>query len=134
MSMLIDCNYLTFNCIFIEFPLKILLNTSDWLAVSDTKFNKSKTKQMAKWIIIAIVIITITTHLRDPFYRRMIDDTDEHRTWCHVQFSSSLRLFNSIILAFHFILPFIFNIISAVIIIINTARQRSTAQKATISQ
>jgi hypothetical protein len=139
MGMITNCSYLTFNCKFaLKFSLKIFLSISDWFhafvsiegaiaAVRDTKFNKTKTKRMAKWIIIGIFIfiITITTHLHDPFYRHMIDDTEEeeeYRTWCYVQF-------NSIILAFHFILAFIFNIVSALIIIIHTARQRSTAQK-----
>jgi hypothetical protein len=50
MSMITNRNYLTFNCIFMEFRLKILLSTIDWLhsfvgieraiaAVSGTKFS-----------------------------------------------------------------------------------------------
>jgi hypothetical protein len=89
--------------------------------------------QIAKWIIIWTYIITAVTYIHDPIYRRLIDDNEEEgeerRTWCHVQFNSSLQLFNSIVLACHFFLPFILNIISALMIIINTARQRSTAQK-----
>jgi hypothetical protein len=88
-----------------------------------------KAKRIAKWMIACICIVTTTTHIHDPIYRRMIDDIDGKRSWCHVQFSSSVELYNSIILGIHFGVPFLLNIISAVIIIIITARQRTLAQK-----
>jgi hypothetical protein len=139
MGMITNRSYLTFNCILFEFLFKILLSTGDWLnsfigieraitVLKDVKFNKTKAKRIAKWVIICICIVTVLTHIHDPIYRRMIDDTEEDRTWCHVKFSSSVELFNLIILGFHFFLPFILNIMSALIIIINTARQKSTAQ------
>jgi hypothetical protein len=144
MGIIKNRNYLTFNCMFNEYMLKICLSIGDWLnafvgiervitVVKYTKFNKMKTKRIANWIIICTYIITAVTYIHDPIYRRLIDDNEEQgeerRTWCHVQFNSSLQLFNSVVLACHFFLPFILNIISALMIIITTARQRSTAQK-----
>ena len=140
MGMIINHNYLTFNCISFEYILKVLLSTIDWLnsfvgiecsitVSTDIKFNKIKAKKITKWIIIFTYIITLLTHIHDPIYRRMIYDTEEHRTWCHVKFNSSIQLFNGIILAIHFIVPFILNIISALIIIIKSARQRAQAQR-----
>jgi len=140
MGLITNRIYLLFNCILIEFIIKILVNISDWLtacvgieraivASQDNTFNKTKTKQIAKWIIILICILTVTTNIQDPIYRRLIDDDQENRTWCIVKFTSSVKNFNSVILFFHFILPFILNIISAFIIIFKVARHRSTAQK-----
>jgi hypothetical protein len=140
MGTITNRNYLTFNCIFIEYVLKVLLSAGDWLsawvgieraitAMKDTTFNKTKGKRIAKWIITFTYIIIGATYIHDPVYRRLVDDDQEHRTWCHVQFNSSFQLFNSIILGLHVILPFVSNIISAVLIIIVTARQRFIAQK-----
>jgi hypothetical protein len=140
MALITNHSYLTFNCVAFELLLKVLLSSGDWLnsfvgiervitVMQSTKFNKIKAKRVAKWMIVCICIITTTTHIHDPIYRRMIDDTIEQRSWCHVNFSSSIELYNSIILALHFGFPFLLNIISALIIIIITARQRSAAQK-----
>jgi hypothetical protein len=140
MALITNHSYLTFNCVAFELLLKVLLSSGDWLnsfvgiervitVMQNTKFNKIKAKRVAKWMIVCICIITTTTHIHDPIYRRMIDDTIEQRSWCHVNFSSSIELYNSIILALHFGFPFLLNIISALIIIIITARQRSAAQK-----
>ena len=99
------------------------------MVVRDITYNKNKAKRISKWMIICICLITVTSYLHDPIYRRMVDDTEDGRTWCYVQFNSSFQLLNSIIIGFHYIFPFILNISSALIIIINTARQRFAAQK-----
>jgi hypothetical protein len=140
MGLITNQNYLTFNCILFELLLKVLLSSGDWLnslvgiervvsVMKSTKFNKIKAKRIAKWIIIGVCIVTTTTHIHDPIYRRMIDDTLDQRSWCHVKFSSSVELYNTIILALHFGFPFLLNIITAIIIIVSTARQKAIAQK-----
>jgi hypothetical protein len=117
MALITNRNYLTFNCIVFELLLKVLLSSGDWLnsfvgiervitVMKNTKFNKMKAKQIAKWMIVCICIVTATTHIHDPIYRRIIDDIDGKRSWCHVQFSSSVELYNSIILGIHFGVPF----------------------------
>jgi hypothetical protein len=139
MSLIIDRNYLLLNCILIDFLIKSLLTIIDWLyvcvsieraiaAIKDVHFNKTKSKRVAKWIIIGICLLTILTYLHDPIHRRLMDDEEEHRTWCIVQYNTSLKVYNSMILLLHFILPFIINIISAFIIIISIARRKSIAQ------
>ncbi|UJR29616.1 hypothetical protein I4U23_017164 [Adineta vaga] len=146
MGIITSRQYMSFNCISIEYMLKVLLSVSDWLnsfvgveraitVQKGVKFDKMQTKRMAKWIIISTYIFTTVTYVHDPIYRRLIDDNedgdeeDERRTWCHVQFSSSLQLFNSIVSACHFFLPFFLNILSALYIITYTASQRSQAQR-----
>jgi hypothetical protein len=140
MSLITNRSFLSSNCKSMEYLLKVLVNISGWLyacvsaeraivAIKDTKFNKIKNKQVTKWIIILICIFIITTHIQDPIYRDLIDDEEEKRTWCIVQLTPSVHLFNSIISILHFFLPFLLNILSAFTIIISVARRRSTAQK-----
>jgi hypothetical protein len=135
-----DRNYLSFNCKIMDFFLKIFLNSVDWLnacvgierameAINEKKSNRNKSKRSPKWIISSIFIFIALSHIQDPIYRRLIDDEEDKRTWCILEFSSFLRTWNSVILMLHIIIPFIMNITSALIVIINIARRRSAIQK-----
>ena len=128
--------YLSFNCIINDYIIKILLNAVDWLnawvnverafiARYDVNFNKKEHQKVAKWIVIIIWLIVITTNIQDPIYRRLITDQEDHRMWCIVQYTRSIRLFNSIILSMHFGIPFLFNIISVSVVIHTLARRRT---------
>jgi hypothetical protein len=77
-------------------------------------------------VIILLVIISV---LPDPFDREVVDDLEDSNAWCVINYSDSFVLLNSIVVIFHFLIPFIINIISALLIIIKTTRQRSTTQK-----
>lgn len=140
-AVLTNRSFLTFSCIVTDGSLKALLATNEWLnacvaiermftVLKGASFNKSKSKRIAKWISFIILLLTICTYLHDPLNRRLIDDfnIDEKRTWCFVQYSSSLDKYNFAINLFHFIVPMLVNFISALVIIISTARSRSTAQ------
>jgi hypothetical protein len=134
-------SFLTFNCIVTDASLKTLLATSEWLnacvameriftVMKGVNFNKIKSKKIAKWIVFVIPILTLLTNIHDPFHRQLIDDVDvdEKRTWCFIAYSSSFDIYNSIINFFHFLVPSAINLISAIIIIISSARIRSNAQ------
>ncbi|CAF1481998.1 unnamed protein product, partial [Adineta ricciae] len=62
--------------------------------------------------------------------RHVINDTDfeEERIWCLVQYSPSINIFNSFITLFHFLIPFIINSCSIIIVVILTSRSRSLVQ------
>jgi hypothetical protein len=92
-------------------------------------FNKIKSKQIAKWIIIIILLLTICTHIHDPIHRHLIDDKEEQRIWCVTKYSSFLKIYDLILNVIHFSVPFSINCISAVIVIVIAARTRSNAQK-----
>jgi len=128
------------NCISMEFILQSLPAIGDWLSacvaiertfvvVKGVTFDKNKSKQMARWIIIGVILFTIVSVIHDPIHRRLIDDEEEKRTWCVVRYSSILQIFDSIVHIFHFIIPFSINFISAIIIIINVARTHSNGRK-----
>jgi hypothetical protein len=90
-------------------------------------FEKKKSKQIAKRTICVLLCLTIVSAIQDPIHRRLINDNDddEQRTWCIVTYSPKLNIYNSFINIIHFLIPFLINIISASLIIIKAARQRS---------
>jgi hypothetical protein len=98
--------------------------------IKGTRFNKKKSTKIAKLVIIIVLIVTIATSLDDPIFRRLIDEENEYekRIWCIVSYSSSLQTYNSVMNTFHFIAPFIFNFISAIILITKKSRQKLNIQ------
>ncbi|CAF4899962.1 unnamed protein product, partial [Rotaria sp. Silwood2] len=95
-----------------------------------TSFHKQTSKKIAKIVIVILVIFTIGTSITDLLYRRLIDeDTEDYkRIWCIVSYPSSLKIFNFIMHTFHFMTPFIINLMSAIILITKKSRRRSNLQ------
>ena len=127
------------NCMFIEPLLKILLYTDNWLngcvaverasaVLKGISFDKKKSKDTAKWIIILIILINIILLIPQLSSLHLFNDKQEGRTWCVILYSSKLHIYNSFLIFFHFFTPFMINFFSAIFIIIATARQRITTQ------
>ena len=132
--------FIEMQCVVIDYFLRVFISTSDWLwacaaierAVNVTKgsrFDKVKSKKLAKWIVIIVSLLTICTYLHDPISRKLIDDEEEQRTWCIITYSPFLQLYDHILNVLHFSLPVLINCISALIVIIIAARSRSNVQK-----
>jgi hypothetical protein len=135
-------SFLNIQCISIDFLLRIGLHIDQWLsacvaierAITSLKgihFNKKKSRQTAKYIIISLLFLVIMTSIHDPIGRRLIDDGhdyEEKRIWCVVTYSSSLQIYNSVINLFHFIAPFGINLLSAILIIKTATRRRNRIQ------
>ncbi|CAF0936396.1 unnamed protein product [Rotaria sp. Silwood1] len=134
--------FLRLQCTSIDFVLRIGFNMDQWLsacvavertvtAIKGISFDRKKSKQMAKYIILILLILNISTTIHDPIHRRLIDDDnddDEKRIWCIVTYSSNLQTFNTVLNIFHFLTPFIINLISGLVIIIMTTRRRTTVR------
>ncbi|CAF3755523.1 unnamed protein product [Rotaria sp. Silwood1] len=133
--------FLKIQCISLDFILRVCLNMDQWLnacvateravtIIKATHFHKATSKNIAKIVIVILVIFTISTSITDLVYRRLIDEDNEDykRIWCIVNYPSSLKIFNSIMHTFHFMTPFIINLISAIILITKKSRQRSNLQ------
>jgi len=123
------------NCIIIEPLLKLLLYIDNWLngcvagerafaVFKGISFDKKSSKQMAKWVIICVIIINILLLIPQMLYLHLFVDKKEERTWCVVLYSSLLHNYSSFIQFFHFFAPFLINLFSAIFIIIGTTRQR----------
>ncbi|CAF1353927.1 unnamed protein product, partial [Rotaria sordida] len=133
--------YILISCILIDFLLDTTLNIGNWLnacvaierAINicrGVKFNKNRSKKIAKWTIVILILFIILTALHKPFYRELINDEDQYdrRTLCVVTYSPWIKQYDITINIIHLFTPFIINIISAFVIIIIAARKRSSAQ------
>lgn len=117
-------------------------------------FNEKKSKCIARWIIIILPIFVMVTIIHEPIHRHLLlyttekykskqdenstnelteydiqnnesDYETENHILCVVHYSRSVQDYNTAILFFHLIAPFIANLFSALYIIFGTARQRS---------
>jgi hypothetical protein len=135
-------SFLYFQCMTLDYLLRIGLNLDQWFntcvameraitVIKGINFNKQKSKRIAKYMIIFLVVLNVSTIIYDPIYRRLIDDGDNEdtkRIWCIVSYPSGLQTFNLIINIFHFCAPFLLNFISSFIIIIKIVQQRRKLQ------
>ncbi|CAF2050960.1 unnamed protein product [Rotaria magnacalcarata] len=128
------------NCISIEFILQSLVVIENWLATCIsierallvTRYDnstKQNTIKIARLAIPGIILCTLISFMHDPFYRELVNDEYEHRTWCVIRYSPSAKIYDSALQIFHYVVPFFINCISAHIIIINVARTHSAARK-----
>ncbi|CAF1498867.1 unnamed protein product [Rotaria sordida] len=135
-----DRTFYYIQCLSIDFLLRSLLCTNDWLSafvaieramnvVKGVKFNKTKSKQLAKWMILIIMVFISITFIYDPLHRNLVDDEEEQRVWCVTKYSSSMQTVDWIMNIFHFSLPLLINFISSLVIIFILARTRSKSQK-----
>ncbi|CAF1456070.1 unnamed protein product [Adineta ricciae] len=140
MNLIINHSFILFQCRSMDFLLRIFLSTSDWLHAcvaterimiisKGTTFDKKKSKNIAKWIISFVFLVVICTNVQEPLHRQLMDDEEEQRIWCVIKLSPSVQLFDSIIILFHFLVPFSLNIVSALVIIVVTARTRSNIKR-----
>jgi hypothetical protein len=184
MSVSVSVSVLHGGCVSIEPVLKLFLYFDAWLnacvaverAVNVSKgvhFDKTKSKRIARWMIIILPLCIMGTIIHEPLYRGLfayeteIDRVDENRTeknwtnvlkpgeswedlikseenstyinktdegmiqrhvWCVTAYSRSIQDYNTAILLFHLVGPFIANLFSALLIIFRAARQRSAAR------
>ncbi|UJR18105.1 hypothetical protein I4U23_005005 [Adineta vaga] len=140
MSIITNIIILRISCVSIDFLLRLIPIIIDWLNASvaidralslimSTKYDKNQSRRAVKWAIISILLFTMGSILHDPINRQLIEDEEENRRWCLIQYSSSLQIYNSAINIFHFLVPFIINLVTAIIIIFVAARSRAAAQQ-----
>jgi hypothetical protein len=86
-----------------------------YIAIKGTRFEKKKTKRVAKFVIIILLINNAATFIHDPIYRHFI-----------VRYGRRLKIYNSVMHILHFVGPFLINLISAIILIKKKSYQQST--------
>jgi hypothetical protein len=137
MALITNPSFLSFQCISMDFLVRCCLNMDQWLSacvateraltvIHGINFRKEISKRTAKWVIFALILLIISSLIHDPIHRRLIndDDEDEQRIWCVVSYSTKVEVFNSAVNIFHFLVPFSINVLSAIVIIVRSARQR----------
>ena len=154
----VNTSILRTDCVFIGPILKVCLHLDGWLnacvaieravnVAKGVKFNKTKSKYVAKWIIFIIPILIIITIIHEPAHHELFEHTTqkykfannnltvnmsietEHNLLCVIRYSRSVQTYNTFTLFFHLLLPFVANLCSALFIIFGTARLRSGAKK-----
>ena len=127
---------LVLNCFFVEPSLKILINLDHWFngcvaierawtVFQGITFRKKTSQRLAKWMILLLVVVNLLVFIPHLSHLHLYDDQREQRTWCVVRYSSFIQFYNTLILFVQFFTPFLFNVFSAVFIIVGTARQRA---------
>jgi hypothetical protein len=145
----ISLSVLRGGCKSIEPILKLCLYSDSWLnacvaieravhVFKGVTFDKRKSRHMARWIIIILPLCIMATFIHEPLYRKLVEykqtenklefNKREKQVWCLTRYSSLVQNYNTTVLFFHLLGPFIVNVFSAVFIIFGTTRQRSTAQ------
>ncbi|CAF1346190.1 unnamed protein product [Adineta ricciae] len=136
--------FLLIQCISLDYLLRVFLHMDQWLnacvacerVINISKavhFNRRKSVQVAKLVIILLLIFNVLIFIHEPIHRHLIDELDEDektkRTWCIVTYSSDLRTYNTIISTIQFFAPFIINLVSAITLIMKKSLHQSNIQK-----
>lgn len=138
------------GCASIEVLLKLCLYFDGWLnacvaveraflVLKGVNFDKKKSRDFAFRMIFILPICVILTLLHELLYRQLLvypsqaDETNaditERYVLCVTRYSATVLDYNKAILFFHLVAPFLANLASALLIIFEGARQRSTARR-----
>ncbi|CAF3947851.1 unnamed protein product [Adineta steineri] len=142
------------GCASIELILKLFLYLDGWLNAcvaieravllfKGVNFNKKKSKFIAKRTILILPFCIFGTLIHEFVFRRLFvyetglnkidtnktnEDTNNRYVSCITHYSPSIQDYNTSVLFFHLVGPFIVNLFSALFIIFGGAQQRSTAR------
>ncbi|CAF0767234.1 unnamed protein product [Adineta steineri] len=95
---------------------------------------RKRSRCIARWIICLLPFLILSSMIYEFINRDLFDDYEEQRVWCVVRYSKSIELYTNIVQYFHFIAPFLANLISAIFIIIYITRLKTTVQSQFSSQ
>jgi hypothetical protein len=128
------------GCILIEYFLKYLPTVVDWMNMyvslervwivrNKANFNKTKSKRLAKIIILTTMFLIALSLIHDPLHRESIVDPRLNyglRPWCVVRFNGNrARSYNMTINLLHYFIPFLSSLIATVIILTSFARTKA---------
>ena len=138
-NMSFNQRFFQIQCQLFDFLLEVCLSMNQWLnacvavertmmATQGAKFNRIRSVKAIKFVLMILFIAIIVSYVPDPIYRRVIEEENDFdatkRTWCIVNYSSSLRVYNYIIHIVHIAGPFLTNLISVIILLKVKARQK----------
>jgi hypothetical protein len=127
------------DCASIEPILKLFLYKDNWLnsfvaveraviILKGTSFDKTNSKFIARWTIVILPFLIISSIIHEPLHRALLNDNEEKRIWCVTCLSRPVEIYNRIILFFHFPVPFCASLVSTLLIIFMVARRRSVTR------
>ena len=138
---IVNRSFLSFQCHSIDFILRCSLQMDQWLnacvaveraitMVKGARFDREISRRIAKRMTCIILLIIVATAVGDPIHRQLIgeENEDERRIWCVVSYSSTMQTFNTTMNIFHFVTPFLLNILSAIVLIVQKSRQKASLE------
>ena len=128
------------GCVGIEPILKACIYTDSWLnacvaierAISiwkGTTFNRQRSKVLAQWIILILPVLISISLMHEFLHRDLYDDEEEERIWCIMRYSFAINTYSTFILSFHTMTPFVANLASAILIVVQSARRKAHVQR-----
>jgi hypothetical protein len=134
--------YNEFSCMFFDFLLYLLLAFCDWLTacvacertvsvLKGTSFDKKKSVKVVKFVVPSIFMILILTSVHQVFNRTLISDPrSDTRQWCVIRYRQPwLQTYEIVFNLFNNIIPFLFNFISAIVLLISFSRSKRVVGK-----
>ena len=136
--------FLLIQCQSLDYLLRFSLHMDQWLNASistertytilqGVHFDRKKSQKIARIVIIFLIIFNATTIVHDPIYRELVyegNDSDEiQRIWCVNKYSSKVHNYNYVINLIHFVCPFLFNVLSVIILIRKKSQQQFKVHK-----
>ncbi|CAF1508480.1 unnamed protein product [Adineta ricciae] len=141
MSIVMNRTFILYQCRTMDFLFRTFLYTDQLLnssvaieravtTVKGIQFKKKKSRQAVKYVIPMIFLLAISSNIHDPIHRRLITEENPSgtRIWCTVNYSSRLQTYNSTIHIIHFLVPFLSNMISSILLITIKSRQTYVTQ------
>ena len=92
-----------------------------------------KSPRIAKRIIAAIIIGVIICDVHELIFYQSIEDPKKNSTWCVTSYPSDITIYNQVNIILNYILPFLINLLSTIILIILIVRRRVTAKKSDLA-
>jgi hypothetical protein len=90
-----------------------------------------KSPRIAKRIIVAIVIGVIVLNIHEVIYYESIEDPKSsdmnNSTWCVTSYPSIIGKYNQVNIILNYIIPFLINLLSSIVLMILITRKRATA-------
>ena len=133
--------FLMIQCYSIDFLFSCCLKMDQWLTtciaieratitIKSVRFNKRKSRQSAKLVILIIILFIVATNIHDPIHRQIINEKNEfnQRIWCIASYSSFFTAYNYGMNTFHFIAPFLLNILSVFILFTKKSHQQTSIE------
>ena len=122
------------GCLTLEPTLRLFLFIDNWLnacvaieraitVFKGVNFNKKLSKRIARWVILALPFVILSSLVHELIYRVLFYDEEEKREWCILEYSQGVMAYSTFILSFHTSAPFLINVFSAIYIIMQNTRR-----------
>ncbi|UJR12458.1 hypothetical protein I4U23_016634 [Adineta vaga] len=144
MTILTNRQFLNISCKLFDFLLQLSISLCDWLSacvacertvrvLRGIHFDEALSFRMVKFVVPILLISLLLLSIHQVFSNELIPDPrSDERLWCVIKFPLPwLQTYNAMMNLFKIIVPFLINLISAVILLINLSKVKKKTGKIT---